>query len=140
MNQERNIVDVERHPGRDPGGAGVGAERPTEPAVSVLQDPLTKNRKVLLAAQHAEEAGKRRLRGQVAFIRGAARISRRSPQARIAPQAVRIVLIRMALGNQEQKRPQKAANRMRDRARPTIINQLLLKPSNKPGPLHQLPH
>ncbi len=140
VNQERNIVDVDRHPVRDPGGAEVGAERLTEPADSVLQDPLTKNRKVLLAAQHAEEAGKRRLRGQVAFIRDAAHISRRSPQARIAPQAVRIVLIRMALGNQEQERPQKAANRMRDRARPTIINQMLLKPSNKSDPLHQLPH
>ena len=76
VNQERNIVDVDRHPVRDPGGAGVGAESLPEPADAVLQDPLPKNREVLLAAQHAEEAGERRLRGQAAFIRDAARVPR----------------------------------------------------------------
>ncbi len=64
VNQERNIADVDRHRVRDSGGAVVGEEGLPEPADAVLQDPSAKNREVLVAAQRAEEARKRRLRGR----------------------------------------------------------------------------
>ena len=106
----------------------------------VLQDPLLENLEVLLAAQYAEKAGQGRLRRQTPFIPAAPRIPRRRPQARIPPQAVRIVLVRMPLNDQQQKRPQQAAHRMPDRALPPIVNQVLCKPLHKTATFHQLAH
>jgi hypothetical protein len=106
-----------------------------------LGQRLAQHRPVRLQGQDVEQAGKRRLRGEVGTLRqrrGAARAGDGEPQGGIEPQRVGVVLVAPALGEQHQQGAQQVGQGIADEMGLPWIVQPCRQPRDDAGPLDRL--
>jgi hypothetical protein len=105
------------------------------------QDAL-QSRPVLRGAEHRPQARQRRLRGEAAVVAHDARAAtRRDAQAqkRIVPQEADVILIRVALGVQQQVRAKQVRQRVRDALRSAPVEEFLREKPRESGAVEEFP-